>query len=100
MSAPSPSSRPTPSGSMMADWRVPLSALRIPESDIAAVAQTYRSGWLTMGPRTEELEQAFAAYTGARHAVAVSSGTAALHLSCLAAGLEPGDEVVVPSLTF
>jgi dTDP-4-amino-4,6-dideoxygalactose transaminase len=53
-----------------------------------------------MGPETERLEAAFAAYTGATHAMAVSNGTAALHLICAAAGLGPGDEVIVPSLTF
>jgi dTDP-4-amino-4,6-dideoxygalactose transaminase len=53
-----------------------------------------------MGPQTAELEDAFARYVGARHAVAVSSGTAALHLACLAVGLGAGDEVVVPSMTF
>lgn len=74
--------------------------LRIEDADLDAVCATYRSGWLTMGPRTTDLETAFARYTGARHAVAVSSGTAALHLMCLAVGLGPGDEVVVPSLTF
>jgi dTDP-4-amino-4,6-dideoxygalactose transaminase len=53
-----------------------------------------------MGPRIEELESAFAAYTGGAHALAVANGTAALHLICQSAGLGPGDEVVVPSLTF
>jgi dTDP-4-amino-4,6-dideoxygalactose transaminase len=84
----------------MAGWSVPLADVTVDEADIAAVADVYRSGWLSMGPRTEELEAAFAAYTGARHALAVANGTAALHLICLAAGLGPGDEVVVPSLTF
>jgi dTDP-4-amino-4,6-dideoxygalactose transaminase len=84
----------------MADWRVPLVNVVIDESEIAAVEEVYRSGWLTMGPRTAELEGQFAEYVGARHAVAVSSCTAALHLICLAAGIGPGDEVVVPSLTF
>lgn len=60
----------------------------------------YRSGWLTSGPRTAELEEAFAHFTGARRAIAVSSCSAALHLACDAAGLRPGQEVVVPSLTF
>jgi dTDP-4-amino-4,6-dideoxygalactose transaminase len=64
------------------------------------MVETYRSGWLTSGPRTAELEGAFARYGGARHALAVSSCSAALHLACDAAGLGPGDEVVVPSLTF
>ncbi len=84
----------------MTDWRVPLVNVEIAESEIAAVEEVYRSGWLTMGPRTAELEGQFADYVGARHAVAVSSCTAALHLICLAAGIGPGDEVVVPSLTF
>ena len=53
-----------------------------------------------MGPRTEELEAAFSDYTGAGYALAVTNGTAALHLICIAAGLGPGDEVIVPSLTF
>jgi len=59
-----------------------------------------RSGWLTMGPRTQAFEEAFAAHLGVRHAVAVSSCTAALHLAYLAAGVGPGDEVVVPAYTF
>jgi dTDP-4-amino-4,6-dideoxygalactose transaminase len=84
----------------MTGWHVPLADVVVPEEDIAAVADVYRSGWLSMGPRTEEFETALAAYTGARHAVAVANGTAALHLMCLAAGLGPGDEVVVPSMTF
>ncbi len=84
----------------MPEWRVPLADVEISEDEIAAVSDTYRSGWLSMGPRTAELEERFADYTGSRHALAVASGTAALHLICLAAGLGPGDEVVVPSLTF
>ena len=84
----------------MPDRRVPLSNLVIGEEELAAITEVYRSGWLTMGPRTAELERQFADYVGTRHAVAVSSGTAALHLICLGAGLGPGDEVVVPSLTF
>ena len=58
------------------------------------------SGWLTLGPRTREFEAAFAEHLGVRHAVAVSSCTAALHLAYLAAGVGPGDEVIVPSMTF
>jgi dTDP-4-amino-4,6-dideoxygalactose transaminase len=84
----------------MTDWRVPLADVEIGEAEIAAVDETYRSGWLSMGPRTEELERRFASYVGTEHAVAVCNGTAALHLICLAAGLGPGDEVIVPSLTF
>jgi dTDP-4-amino-4,6-dideoxygalactose transaminase len=84
----------------MPEWRVPLADVEVSEEEIAAVAETYRSGWLSMGPRTEELEGKFAEYVGAGHAVAVTNGTAALHLICAAAGLGPGDEVIVPSLTF
>jgi dTDP-4-amino-4,6-dideoxygalactose transaminase len=81
-------------------WTVPLADVVVPEEDIAVVADVYRSGWLSMGPETAALEREFAAYVGARHALAVANGTAALHLICAAAGLGPGDEVVVPSMTF
>jgi threonine aldolase len=70
------------------------------EEEIEAVAETLRSGWLTTGPRTEELERRFAEYVGARHAVALASGTAAMHLSLLAAGVGPGDEVVTTPITW
>lgn len=82
------------------DPEVPLFDLRLEPQDREAVDAVLRSGWLTMGPRIEELEAAFAAQLGARHAVATSSGTAALHLAYLAAGVGPGDEVIVPSFTF
>jgi dTDP-4-amino-4,6-dideoxygalactose transaminase len=81
-------------------WRVPLTDLPMPEEDVQAVLDTLRSGWLTMGPRTQEFERAFAEYVGAQHAVAVSSGTAALHLACSAVELGPGDEAIVPAVTF
>lgn len=79
---------------------LPLFDLRLEPEDVQAVAETLRSGWLTMGPRTAGFEEAFAAQLGARHAIAVSSCTAALHLAYLAAGVGPGDEVIVPSFTF
>jgi dTDP-4-amino-4,6-dideoxygalactose transaminase len=79
---------------------VPLYDLRLEPEDIAAVMEVLESGWLTLGPRTRAFEAAFAGHLGARHAVAVSSCTAALHLAYLAAGVGPGDEVIVPSLTF
>lgn len=79
---------------------LPLFDLRLEEQDLQAVAETLRSGWLTLGPRTAAFEQAFAAQLGARHAIALSSCTAALHLAYLAAGVGPGDEVIVPSFTF
>jgi dTDP-4-amino-4,6-dideoxygalactose transaminase len=84
----------------MPAWTVPLADLVVSEEDIALVADVYRSGWLSMGPQTEALEREFAAYAGARHTLAVANGTAGLHLICVAAGLGPGDEVVVPSMTF
>src|SRR5215813_5055809 len=81
-------------------WRYPLTDIAVPEEDVEAVLDCLRSGWLTMGPRTQAFEAAFAEYVGLPHAVAVSSGSAALHLSKLAAGVGPGDEVIVPALTF
>lgn len=84
----------------MPTWKVPLADLRISEAEIEAVGDVLRSGWLSMGPETERFEHEFAAYTGAAHALAVTNGTAALHLMCAAAGFGPGDEVIVPSLTF
>jgi len=84
----------------VSSWRVPLTEWVFTDEDLQVVLDTYRSGWLTMGPRTEAFEEAFATYVGARHAIAVASGTAALHLMCLASGLKAGDEVLVPSLTF
>jgi len=84
----------------MARWKVPLADVVVPEEDIEVVADVYRSGWLSMGPATVALETDFAAYAGAREAVAVTNGTAALHLICVASGLGPGDEIIVPSMTF
>lgn len=80
--------------------KVPLFDIRIDDDDRAAVDEVLRSGWLTMGPRNQEFEQAFADHLGVRHAVTVSSCTAALHLAYLAAGIGPGDEVIVPAITF
>ena len=79
---------------------MPLADVRLRPEEIEAATAAYRSGWLSMGPRTEQLERAFESYTGAEHAIAAANGTAALHLICAAAGLGPGDEVVVPSMTF
>jgi dTDP-4-amino-4,6-dideoxygalactose transaminase len=79
---------------------LPLFDLQLQPQDLEAVAETLRSGWLTLGPRTAAFEEAFAEHLGARHAIALSSCTAALHLAYLAAGVGPGDEVIVPSFTF
>jgi dTDP-4-amino-4,6-dideoxygalactose transaminase len=68
--------------------------------EIAAVAETLTSGWLTTGPRAEELERRIAELTGAKHAIAVSSGTAAMHLSLVALGIGPGDEVITSPITW
>lgn len=81
-------------------WEVPLTDLVISEEDICAVLDCLEGGWLTMGPRTQRFEQAIADLCAVPHGVAVSSGTAALHLGLLAAGVGPGDEVLVPALTF
>jgi len=72
----------------------------VDDEDIAAVVETLRSDWLTTGPKVEEFERAFAAFTGAAHAVAVSNGTAALHADTAALGIGPGDEVIIPAITF
>jgi dTDP-4-amino-4,6-dideoxygalactose transaminase len=79
---------------------VPLYDLRLEPEDIRAVMDVLESGWLTLGPRTHAFEAAFAEHLGVRHAVALSSCTAALHLAYLAAGVGPGDEVIVPAMTF
>jgi dTDP-4-amino-4,6-dideoxygalactose transaminase len=70
------------------------------EEEIAAVAETLRSGWLTTGPRAAELERRAAEYLEAKHVLATASGTAALHLALLAVGVRPGDEVVTTSITW
>lgn len=70
------------------------------EDEFAAVKEAMASGWVGLGPKTQEFEERFAEYVGARYAVGVNSGTAALHLALLAHGVGPGDEVIAPSLTF
>jgi dTDP-4-amino-4,6-dideoxygalactose transaminase len=84
----------------MMDWRVPLADVNLGEEEENAVLDVLRSGWLTMGAVTQNFEQEFAKFTGSKYAFAVNNATAALHLACLAVGLGPGDEVIVPSLTF
>jgi dTDP-4-amino-4,6-dideoxygalactose transaminase len=79
---------------------LPLAAPSFDEAEVEAVAEVVRSAWLTMGPRTAAFEEAFAERVGARHAVMASSCTAALHLAFAALDIGPGDEVIVPSLTF
>ncbi|MBO4679365.1 MAG: aminotransferase class I/II-fold pyridoxal phosphate-dependent enzyme, partial [Lachnospiraceae bacterium] len=72
----------------------------IGEDDIAAVAETLRGPLITCGPKVEELESKLCEITKAKHAVAVSNGTAALHIACMALGIKHGDEVIVSSMTF
>lgn len=84
----------------MSQPQVPLFDLDLDDRDVEAVVETLRSGWLTMGPQIERFERAFAEHLGVPHAVTLSSGTAALHLAYLTAGVGPGDEVIVPAITF
>jgi len=82
------------------NWRIPLSDIDFGPEEKNAVEKVLQSKWLTMGALTQEFEQTFAGYVGAKHAIAVTNATAALHLACVTAGLGPGDEAIVPSLTF
>lgn len=96
MSHPLPKASPSNNSPSM----LPYGRQWIDETDIAAVAEVLRSDWLTTGPAVPRFEEAVAAFAGARYGVAVSSGTAALHAAMYAAGIGPGDEVVVPPITF
>lgn len=87
-------------GAPVRDTWLPFHRPCVEEDEIAEVVDTLRGGWLTTGPRSQRFEQELAAYVGAKHAVAVNSGTAALHLALDAIGLRPGDEVIVPAYTF
>jgi dTDP-4-amino-4,6-dideoxygalactose transaminase len=82
------------------EWRVPLADVKLGIEEENAVLEVLRSGWLTMGQVSQAFEQQLADFVGVKHAIAVNNATAALHLACLAAGLRPGDEVILPSLTF
>ena len=72
----------------------------ISQSDIREVIKTLKSPWLTQGPKVLEFEQAICKYTGAKYAVAVANGTAALHLAVLSLNLSPEDEVITSPITF
>ena len=79
---------------------LPYGRQEISEADVKAVVEALCSGWLTTGPRVAEFETAFSAWCGAKQGVAVNSGTAALHAAMRAIALKPGDEVIVPAITF
>jgi dTDP-4-amino-4,6-dideoxygalactose transaminase len=82
------------------DWDVPLAAPSFSQEEVQSAAEVVRSGWWTYGPVSRELETEFASTLGVEHAVAVSSGTAALQLCLVALEAGPGDEIITPSLTF
>jgi dTDP-4-amino-4,6-dideoxygalactose transaminase len=79
---------------------LPFHIPAVGDEEIESVVETLRSGWLTTGPKVRQFEEDFARYTGAQHAVAANSGTAALHLALDAIGIKEGDEVIVPTMTF
>jgi len=84
----------------LAAWKVPLADLQFGSDEIEAVTQVLQSGWISQGPKVQQFEEEFSQFLGVKHSLAVANGTAALHLSCMALGLGPGDEVLCPSLTF
>src|SRR6266542_5951301 len=84
---------------MTHQW-VPFHRPEITEDEIQSVVATLRSGWLTTGSKVKRFEENFSTYLGCSHAVAVNSGTAALHLALDAVGIQEGDEVIVPTMTF
>src|SRR6266542_446094 len=86
--------------SISATGFLPFHRADVGDDEIAAVVDAIRSGWLTTGPRVKEFEAAFARYVGAKHAVALNSCTAALHLALDGVGVREGDEVIVPTMTF
>lgn len=79
---------------------VPIARTSLTESEIQSVLAPLRSGWLVQGPKVREFEEKWSAFTGARHSVAVTSCTSALHLSLAALGFGPGDEAIVPAFTW
>lgn len=79
---------------------LPFSRPSLGEEELAAVKSVFESGWITTGPKNAELEEAFCPLTGNQHAIAVSSATAGMHVTLLALGIQPGDEVITPSLTW
>lgn len=85
---------------LLDNMAIPYGKQTIDDEDVSSVSDTLNSDFLTTGPKIEEFEKKFALYTGSKYAVAVSSGTAGLHLACLAAGLSEGDELITTPMTF
>ncbi|KAB8306632.1 UDP-4-amino-4-deoxy-L-arabinose aminotransferase [Erwinia endophytica] len=83
----------------MSDF-LPFSRPAMGEAELAAVSEVFSSGWITTGPKNQQLEKAFCDLTGNQHAIAVSSATAGMHITLMALGIGPGDEVITPSLTW
>jgi perosamine synthetase len=87
-------------GAPVRERLLPYGRQMIDDDDVRAVVEALHSGWLTTGPKVREFERAFAAWVGAGEAAALSSGTAALHAAMHGLGVGPGDEVIVPAMTF
>ena len=85
---------------MMNPMQVPIARTGLTEAEIQSVLEPLRTGWLVQGPKVREFEQAWSAFTGAKHSIAVTSCTTALHLSLAALGFGPGDEAIVPAFTW
>lgn len=85
---------------MPVKFNIPITKPFLDKEEVEAVVRVIRSGWLTQGPKVKEFEERFAEYIGVKYGVTVSSCTTALHLALLISGVVPGDEVIVPSLSF
>ena len=79
---------------------IPIAKPYLDEKDAQAAYDTILTGWITQGPRVQEFEEKFAAYTGSKHAIAVSNCTTGLHLAMIVADIGPGDEVICPSMSY
>ena len=80
--------------------KIPYGRQNITEEDISEVVSVLKSDWLTQGPSIKAFEEAFSDYVGSKYAVAVSNGTAALHLNAIALDIKPGDKVITTPITF
>ena len=82
------------------DYKIPLFELNFDEREVEAAMETIRSGWISIGPKTTELEQTFSRLLNVKHSVALTNCTVSLHLALQILGITHGDEVICPSLTF